>query len=60
MPPLFGLIANNISVALLPLYLLVILALMFVMHELLLKRVKQERTLTVDLQIHSEYSEEGE
>lgn len=60
MPPLFGLIANNISVALLPLYLLVILALMFVMHELLLKRVKQERTLTIDLQIHSEYSEEGE
>lgn len=60
MPPLFGVIANNISVALLPLYLLVILALMFVMHELLLKRVKQEKTLTVDLQIHSEYSEEGE
>lgn len=60
MPPLFGVIANNISVALLPLYLLVILALMFVMHELLLKRVKQERTLTVDLQIHSEYREEGE
>lgn len=60
MPPLFGLIANNISVALLPLYLLVILALMFVMHELLLKRVKQERTLTVDLQIHNEYREEGE
>ena len=33
MPPLFGIIANNIAVALLPLYLLAILALMVVMHE---------------------------
>ncbi len=32
MPPLFGLIANHISVSLLPFYLLVILALMFFMH----------------------------
>ena len=38
MPPLFGLIANHISVSLFPLYLLVILALMACMHELLLKR----------------------
>lgn len=33
MPPLFGLIANHISVALLPVYLLVILICMTVMHE---------------------------
>lgn len=37
MPPLFGLIANHITVALFPLYLLVILVLMIVMHETLLK-----------------------
>ena len=35
MPPLFGLIANNISVALLPVYLLILLVLMIVTHEML-------------------------
>ena len=39
MPPVFGLIANHIAVALLPVYLLVILILMIVMHELLIKRI---------------------
>ena len=39
MPPLFGLIANHISVALLPWYLIAILALMVVMHELLIRAV---------------------
>lgn len=38
MPPLFGLIANHISVFLFPLYLLVILAVMLVMHEQMLRR----------------------
>jgi len=33
MPPLFGLIASHVSVALLPVYLLVLLVLMAVMHE---------------------------
>lgn len=37
MPPLFGLIANHISVTLFPLFLLVILVLMFFMHEKLTK-----------------------
>lgn len=37
MPPLFGLIANYISVALLPIYLLVILILLIVMHEKLIR-----------------------
>lgn len=37
MPPLFGLIANHINVALLPAYLFAILILMFVMHENLCK-----------------------
>ena len=39
MPPLFGLIANHIGVSLLPWYLIAILALMIVMHELLIRAV---------------------
>lgn len=35
MPPLFGLLANHISIRLLPWYLLMLLALMIYMHELL-------------------------
>lgn len=38
MPPLFGLIAQHVNVALFPIYLLVVLVLMFVMHEALLQR----------------------
>ena len=38
MPPLFGLIANHISVALYPVYLLLILAAMWFMYEKLLKK----------------------
>ena len=41
MPPLFGLIANNISIRLLPAYLLMALALMAVMFEVLKKKVKR-------------------
>lgn len=37
MPPLFGLIANHITVSLFPFYLLIILILMIFMHEALLK-----------------------
>lgn len=41
MPPLFGLIANHINVALMPVYLLIILVAMIVMHErLILKCVE--------------------
>lgn len=40
MPPVFGLIASHISVALLPVYLLVFLVLMVIMHELLNRKVK--------------------
>lgn len=39
-PPLFGLIANHISIRLLPLYLLILLVLMVYMHEILEKRHK--------------------
>jgi len=39
MPPLFGLIANHITVALLPVYLLLILGLMILMHERMLKQI---------------------
>ena len=38
MPPLFGIIANHITVALFPAYLLALLILMAVMHELLTKK----------------------
>ena len=38
MPPVFGLIANHITVALLPVYLLIILVIMVIMHELLCKK----------------------
>lgn len=38
MPPIFGLIAEHINVGLFPVYLLLILILMFVMHEALLKK----------------------
>lgn len=40
MPPLFGLIANHIHVALLPVYLLILLLVMAAMHEKLLHSVK--------------------
>ena len=39
MPPIFGFIANHMGVFLFPVYLLVILALMGVMHERMLKKV---------------------
>lgn len=42
MPPLFGLLANHISLRLLPFYLLAILILMFLMHGNLLKKTKKE------------------
>lgn len=38
MPPLFGLIANNITPALFPVYLLVLLVIMVIMHEQLTKK----------------------
>jgi fucose permease len=38
MPSIFGLVANYITVALLPVYLFIILVLMVVMHELLMKK----------------------
>jgi len=41
MPPLFGLIANNISVALYPVYMLAILGVMVWMYEWLLKKVRK-------------------
>ena len=40
MPPLFGVIANTITVALLPVYLIILLILMVVMHEALLRKTR--------------------
>lgn len=42
MPPLFGLLASNISVSLLPFYMLLILAIMVLMHELLVFRTAKK------------------
>ena len=42
MPPLFGLIANHIHVALLPVYLLILLLVMAAMHERLLHSIKNK------------------
>ena len=41
MPPLFGVLANALSVKLLPLYLLSLLVLMAVSHERLLRKTSQ-------------------
>lgn len=41
MPPLFGLIANHISISLLPVYLLLILAVMASMHETALRKCRE-------------------
>lgn len=47
MPPLFGIVANKITVALLPLYLLGVLLIMILMHELLTRKtgtcIRKER-----------------
>ena len=43
MPPLFGLLAQHISVSLLPAYLLVILVLMAVMHESLIRKIAKAK-----------------
>ena len=40
MPPFFGVIANTITVALLPVYLIILLILMVVMHEALLRKTR--------------------
>ena len=45
MPPVFGLLANHISVSLFPVYLGVILALMILMHETMLRRLPGEKKL---------------
>ena len=44
MPPLFGIIANNITVALLPVYLIILLVLMVVLHEALCKKAQTLNT----------------
>ncbi len=38
MPPLFGIIAERVSISLLPIYQGVFLALIFIMHELVIKK----------------------
>ncbi|MGN1148654.1 MAG: MFS transporter [Lachnospiraceae bacterium] len=41
MPPVFGLLAEHVNIALLPVYLLIILVIMFVMHEKMLRNVNR-------------------
>ena len=45
MPPLFGIIANNISVALFPVYMLLILAVMTAMHIILKRKITHNEVL---------------
>ena len=47
MPPVFGLLANHISAALLPVYLLILLALMLTMHEGVVRKTRRERRFSV-------------
>ena len=42
MPPLFGVIAEKVSISLLPGYQFVFLVLMAVMHELVIRKCKKE------------------
>ncbi len=42
MPPLFGVIAERISISLLPVYQLLLLAVMFVMHEAVVKKTRRK------------------
>ena len=44
MPYLFGLIADYISILMLPVYLLSLLLLVFIMHELVVKKIKANPT----------------
>jgi len=41
MPPLFGMIASKSTIALYPFYLLIALALLFIMHEKLVKKTSE-------------------
>lgn len=43
MPPLFGVIAENLSVSILPIYLSVFLVLIFVMHSLVMKHAEKNK-----------------
>lgn len=45
MPPLFGLIADYITIHLLPVYLLILLIALFVMHETLIRKNKRKTTV---------------
>ena len=42
MPPVFGMIAEHVSIALFPLYIFALLVLMIIMHELLIRRTSHE------------------
>jgi fucose permease len=46
MPPLFGLIANNLSIALLPVFLIIATIAMIIAHETLLRRVESQSGIT--------------
>jgi MFS family permease len=43
MPPLFGVIAENLSVSILPIYLSIFLVLIFVMHSLVMKHAEKNK-----------------
>mgnify|MGYP003311834478 CR=1 FL=1 len=47
MPPLFGIIVQYISVSILPFYLLGLLIILFIGHEILLKIVKKSKNIDI-------------
>ena len=47
MPPLFGVIAEQISVSLLPVYQLILLVLIFSMHELVIRNARKKQSLSL-------------
>ena len=47
MPPLFGVIAEQISVSLLPVYQLIFLVLIFSMHELVIRNARKKQSLSL-------------
>ena len=43
MPPLFGIVAKNINVSLLPVYLIILTLVMILVHEILVKKTREDR-----------------
>ena len=56
MPPLFGMIANRISIKILPLYLLILRGLMIYMHESLTESRQKDENRVIILTRYGDYA----